>query len=178
MSVPKKRGRPTVYTEAIAAEICTRLAAGESLRAICRDAHMPPESTVREWVLDKHGQDEENGCQGFAAQYARARVLGYDSIAEEIVEIGDEPIVFDGEPNNAMVQHARLRSENRRWLLAKLAPKRYGYLVVQEVQGADGGQLITRIELIPVSPRRPEADAEAASAGEAAATPLRMLPSR
>jgi hypothetical protein len=45
--------------------------------------------------------------------------------------------------------------------------------------GEDGGALITRIELIPVDPRpRSEADAEAATLGEASVTPLRALPSR
>ncbi len=36
---PKKRkkGRPTLYTEALAAKICRRLAEGETLRSICRD---------------------------------------------------------------------------------------------------------------------------------------------
>ena len=40
---PKKRkiGRPSLYTEALAAKICRRLAEGESLRAICADKAMP-----------------------------------------------------------------------------------------------------------------------------------------
>ena len=65
-----------------------------------------------------------------------------------------------------MVQHARLRSENRRWLLSKLAPKKYGDKIVQEITGDDGGALITRIELVPVAARpRPviEHDAEPAT---------------
>ncbi len=34
---PKKKGRPSLYTEVLATRICKRLAEGESLRAICRD---------------------------------------------------------------------------------------------------------------------------------------------
>jgi hypothetical protein len=77
-----KRGRSTKYTEAIAEEICARLAEGESLRAICCSPRMPPESTVREWVDDDRGGDE-NGGPGFAARYARARQHGYERMAEE-----------------------------------------------------------------------------------------------
>lgn len=44
-------GRASTYNEEIAAEIITRLSEGEGLIAICRDAHMPPESTVRLWVI-------------------------------------------------------------------------------------------------------------------------------
>ncbi|MGV0950103.1 MAG: hypothetical protein ACOYB3_05480 [Azonexus sp.] len=49
-AAPKRVGRPSLYTPAIAAEILDRLAAGESLRSICRAAHLPAESTVRGWV--------------------------------------------------------------------------------------------------------------------------------
>ena len=42
-----KRGRPTLHTTALAREICERMAAGESLRKICTDEHMPSEAAVR-----------------------------------------------------------------------------------------------------------------------------------
>ena len=38
---PKKKGRPSLYTEPLAAKICRRLAEGESLRGICADKAMP-----------------------------------------------------------------------------------------------------------------------------------------
>ncbi len=46
--VPKKRkkGRPSLYTEALAAKICRRLAEGETLRAICRDKAMPDKASL------------------------------------------------------------------------------------------------------------------------------------
>jgi hypothetical protein len=58
-------GRPTKYTEALGNEICERLAAGESLRSICRSAHMPDERRVRAWSLDEN--------HPIAPRYARAR---------------------------------------------------------------------------------------------------------
>ncbi len=42
-----KKGRPSLYTEALAAKICRRLAEGETLRAICRDKAMPAISEPR-----------------------------------------------------------------------------------------------------------------------------------
>ena len=79
-----KRGRPTVYTEAIASEVCERLAAGESLNAICRDAHMPAENRVREWALDDRADKGGTGA-GFAARYTRARSVGLERLADELI---------------------------------------------------------------------------------------------
>ena len=128
-----KRGRPSKYTEAIAAEICSRLAGGESLNAICSDPHIPPESTVREWVDDDRGGDE-NG-PGFAARYMRARNAGYERMADEIIAISDADCTVDGQPDNALVQQARLRVDTRKWLLSKMLPKRYGDRITAEIAG-------------------------------------------
>lgn len=120
-------GGVSTYTPEMAAAICERLSAGESLRAICRAEGMPPESTVRNWVVDD--------TQGFAARYARARDIGLDCIAEEIREIADSP--EEGEvattkewgtevKRGDMLEHRRLKVDSRKWYLSKLAPKRYG----------------------------------------------------
>ena len=71
-----KRGRPSAYTEELAAEICSRLASGESLKSICRDAHMPDDHRVREWARDDRA--------GFSPRNA-----GYERWADELVEISD-----------------------------------------------------------------------------------------
>jgi hypothetical protein len=121
-------GRPTDYTAEIAAAICARLAAGESLRAICRDEVMPGDATVRGWVLDDR--------EGFAAQYTRAREMQAHTLADEVLEIGDDArndwMVRNGagavgyELNGEHVQRSRLRSDNRKWYLSKVLPKVYG----------------------------------------------------
>ena len=126
----KKRGRPSTYNQAIADEICERLAAGESLRSICRDEHMPPDQTVRNWVV----YDES----GFAVQYTRARDTGLDVMAEQVLEISDErPNTLDnGATDNGDIAHKRLRFDARRWYLSKLAPKRYGDRQAVELSGS------------------------------------------
>lgn len=124
----KKRGRPSKFTQELAARICERLSAGETLRAVCRDEEMPTHSAVLGWAA----KDD-----GFSDQYARAREAGYLQMAEELLEIADDGtndyvervrengtkhVVFDGEH----VQRSRLRLDTRKWLLSKALPKIYG----------------------------------------------------
>lgn len=138
-------GRPSIYTKELAEEICERLAAGESLRAICKDEGFPAESTVRGWVLD----DKE----GFSAQYARARDFYLDNMADEIIEISDdgsndwmERELESGKIidvlNHEHVTRSRLRVDTRKWYLSKLAPKRYGDKITQEHTGPEGEPLM------------------------------------
>lgn len=109
MSGTRRRGRPVTYTQEIADEICRRLAEGETLRAICRDMEIPI-STVLGWVRDDR--------DGFAEQYARARDIGYEVMADELIDIADG--------GSDDWQRDRLRVDARKWLLAKALPKRYG----------------------------------------------------
>src|ERR671921_110000 len=75
-------GRPSLYTDELAAEICERLASGESLNAICRDEHMPTRQAVHEWIADNRA--------GFGDKYARVREIQADHYADKIAEIADE----------------------------------------------------------------------------------------
>ena len=76
-------GRPSRFTQALADLICDRIADGESLRAICRSAGMPSKSIVLRWVIDD--------VNGFSDQYARARKLQADVLADEMTDIADRP---------------------------------------------------------------------------------------
>ena len=51
----KKIGRPSLYTEALADEIASRLANGETMKSICSDDHMPEVLTVWRW---RHEREE------------------------------------------------------------------------------------------------------------------------
>jgi hypothetical protein len=108
--------------------ICERLASGKTLRAVCRMADIPvEENTVRGWALDPE--------HVFFAQYTRARELGYHSMADENIEIGDDVAAEAG-----AVAKARLRYETRKWLLSKALPKIYGEKVA--LTDADGGKFV------------------------------------
>lgn len=123
-----KAGRPSSFTQAMADLICERLAKPESLRSICEDETMPGKTTVLRW-LRQHDE--------FRNQYARAREDQADAFADEILEIADDgsrdyttrqdandddfPVV-----DHDHIQRSKLRVETRKWLMGKMAPKKYG----------------------------------------------------
>ncbi len=105
-----KRGRPSKYTPEIAALICERIAAGESVRSICRKADMPGQTAVFAWLATH---------EDFAKQYARAKEAGCDALAEEALEVGRSA--------TAKTAHAaRVHLDAIRWYAGKIAPKKYG----------------------------------------------------
>ena len=121
----KVNGRPTIYSEELAATICQRIAEGELLCHICQDDDMPARSTVHLWVI----QDRE----GFSDLYARARKVQALDWAEEVLSISDNEskdwkVDKDGNliVEREQVQRSRLRVDTRKWLLSKVLPKVYG----------------------------------------------------
>jgi hypothetical protein len=152
----RPRGGQSVFTQAIADEICTALSAGKSLNAICKAEGMPSEHAVRAWAMDDR--------EGFAAKYARARDLGLDCIAQEIIDIADTPKTGTKTVSKAtgieitegdMVEHRRLQIESRKWYLSKLAPKRYGEKLaiggaddLPPIKGMPDEQLLARIKAL------------------------------
>lgn len=115
-------GRPSKYTKEIAEEIVQRLSEGEPLRQICRSDNMPEWRTIYDWMA----RDSE-----LSAAIARARELGQDAIAEDILrELQDEPerILSEGggRIDSGYVQLLRTRADIKLKLLAKWNPKRYG----------------------------------------------------
>jgi hypothetical protein len=113
-AAPRPRGRQSSYCEYIAEEILRRLADGEALLTICEAEDMPAESTVRWWVV--------NDNNGFAARYALARDVGLDHRAERLPKMASAAVGQD----SAGVQAVKLLVDTEKWIIAKLAPKRYG----------------------------------------------------
>ncbi len=141
-------GRPSTYTREAADQVCALLANGESLRDICRDEDMPPESTVRGWAVDD--------LDGFAARYARARDIGLDCENDAMLEVArnganDYKLISRGEgetelvPDHEHIARSRLIVDTMKWRLSKMAPKRYGDRITQEISGPNGGAIPTRI---------------------------------
>ena len=122
-TVKKKMGRPTVFSEEIAQEICTRIAQGESVRTICEDPTMPAQSTVYLWLYKN---------KDFSEHYVHAREAQADYLMDEILDIADTAV-----PETVNV--AKLRIDARKFYTGKVAPKKYGEKITQEVTGADGG---------------------------------------
>ena len=120
-------GRPSDYSEDMAIEICARLASGESLVRMCKADDMPSVSTVYRWI-QAHEEFRDN--------YTRAREDQADTLADEILDIANTPVVGVKTKTNEkgevettegdMIEHRRLQVDARKWIAAKLKPKKYG----------------------------------------------------
>lgn len=71
---------------------------------------MPSEGTVRGWARDDR--------DGFGLRYRQARDLQLDAWSDLIVDVAD-----DGELDP---RDRQVRIETRKWIMSKLAPRRYG----------------------------------------------------
>ena len=123
--VVKKLGRPSIYSDALAHEICRRLGDGESLRKICLDDGMPDKATVMNWLTTK---------PDFLDQYARAREIQAETQFDEIIDIVDQPpeLSYVTDKNGELIEvkfdatyvaWMKLRVDTRKWTAARMSRK-------------------------------------------------------
>jgi len=135
-----EKGRPTLFTDDLAREICFLLSIGQSLRQICRADDMPEARTVHYWLNDK---------PDFFQQYTQAREIQADTLFDECLDIADQQEddvkTIDGvdQTNHDVIGRARLRIDTRKWMAGKLKSK-YSDKVVNEHVGKDGGPIETK----------------------------------
>jgi len=144
--MPAKTGRPSDFSQDIADVICERIANGESVRQICSDPEMPCMTSVFNW-LRKH--------EDFVKQYARAKEAQVEALGEDLLDIADDGTndwmtrkFGDQEVevvNNEAIQRSKLRVDTRKWLMSKLAPKKYGDKLDLNHGGSVGLNLINSI---------------------------------
>lgn len=124
------------FTPELGDAICERVAIGESMRTITAQDGMPAISSVFKWL---------RLFPEFAEQYARAKEQAADLMAEDIISIADDGSndtykrdLGDGlmaeEVNFDHIQRSKLRVEARKWIAAKLKPKKYGDRIQQDVE--------------------------------------------
>lgn len=133
----------TKRTPAVEQRIIEGLCDGVPLRELCRQDGMPSWRTVYDWIA---------ADPDLAARIAHARELGFDAIAEDILDIADDgtndwverkrqdgsvDIVIDSEH----VQRSKLRIETRLKLLAKWSPAKYGEKQTVDVGNKQGETL-------------------------------------
>lgn len=117
-------GRPTIYNEEKAEMILERLAAGETLVAICEDESLPSIRTVLRWSAE----DADFGTRYVRAREAQAEHMD-DLILKAAKSAADDP------------QAARVKVDAYKWRAAKLAPKRYGDAMLHKHADADGEKI-------------------------------------
>lgn len=120
---PTRRGAPSRKTPELVERILAGIIEGKSTRAMCKEVGIG-QRTVWDWLA----ADGE-----FSQQYARAKQLCADCLADEIIEIADDTShdTYIDRKGRRVINHevialARLRIDARKWLAAKLAPKKYG----------------------------------------------------
>lgn len=139
-----KVGRPTDYNLEIATTLCNRISGigqdkPRSVRSVCSDDDMPSLDAFFKWIAK---------YREFNDQYARAKEIQMEFYADEINTIADDDskdfqIDPDGKvrSDNTAVNRARLRVDSRKWLMSKLAPKKYGDTQKHEHSGPEGGPI-------------------------------------
>ncbi|MBZ9352478.1 DNA-binding protein [Escherichia coli] len=118
----KKVGRPHGYTEEKALEICELVADGQSINKISKMPGMPTRSTILKWFRD---------VPEFSIMYARAKEIGLEVLVDEIIDLSDAAENIKAEE----LRRHQLMIDTRKWLLAKLQPRKYGERVTQEIVG-------------------------------------------
>lgn len=106
---------------ALCAEIET---AQVGMRRICARPGMPTIGRVKRWLRE---------WPEFQAKYARAKQEQAEMMAEDILDIADDGRndTFETADGNTItdtdvIQRSKLRVDARKWLAAKLLPKKYG----------------------------------------------------
>lgn len=155
-------GRPSSYTPELGDSICERLMDGESLRSICSEEGMPTKTTVFRWL---------QADEAFRDLYTRAREEQAETMADEIVGIADEVCTTvradkhgtkddDGDGNTEVIFDAtavarnRLRVDARKWVAAKLKPRKYGDRI-QHANDPESPLPAPQFIVTPVEPAKP-----------------------
>lgn len=136
MTTAIQRKSPVEYSDELGRQICGMVANGLSLRTIENIRGMPRRSSIVQWIV-------ENRFPELTARYRRARAVWIETIADDLLDLADEPYarlietrvtkngatitreVIDYEA----VRARALKIDTRKWLLSKLMPKVYGEFV-------------------------------------------------
>ena len=125
----KKRGRPSAYSTDRADRICDLLLKGLSLAAVSRRRGMPTQTTMLKWLA---------AHPDFEVRYVHARQYYAEVMFDEMIQIADDASgdwiekvsgkngeVFMA-ANLEHINRSKLRVDTRRWILARMAPLKYG----------------------------------------------------
>jgi transposase-like protein len=95
------RGRPTIATPELKAEICRLVSEGHTVRQICRRKGMPDQSTLWHW---------RRSDESFSQTLTRAREEQAETWADQMIEIADGELATHEAIGKARLQlHARDR---------------------------------------------------------------------
>ncbi len=136
----EKAAKPVRDKAAICQEVLEGMRNGLSTFKSCQAAGIA-NSTFHKWVSEDSLLRDN---------YAHAREDLIERMAQEVMELSDQevPETGDGKKDWQAIQKHKLQVDTRKWLLSKLAPKKYGDKL--EVSGDPTNPLVTRIERVVV----------------------------
>lgn len=113
-----KAAKPERDKAAICQTVLQGMRDGLSAFKACQAAGVP-QSTFNRWV---------DADAKLAEDYAHAREDLIERMANEVLELADSevPETGDGKRDWQAIQQRKLQVDSRKWLLSKLAPKKYG----------------------------------------------------
>lgn len=126
-SVKATRGRPGIYSNELVDKICAEIEVSEfGLHKILQNTDYPRLGTIMNWLAS-------GKYPYFNERYARAKRLQAEYMESQLLAIADDMsndtlYTEDGKAyeNKEWVNRSRLRIDTRKWLMAKLYPKKYG----------------------------------------------------
>jgi hypothetical protein len=135
-----KTAKPERDKDAICQAVLQGMRDGLSAFKACQAAGVP-QSTFNRWV---------DADAKLAEDYAHAREDLIERMANDVLELADSevPETGDGKKDWQAIQKHKLQVDTRKWLLSKLAPKKYGEKL--EVSGDPANPLVQRIERVVV----------------------------
>lgn len=141
-----KRGRPTVFTPEVEAEILQLMALGESeFGAVKRELGLDWAG----WWRHKTKQGEE-----FSNKYTHAKECQLAVWEDKIVATAHDEsrdLQPDGKggfkSDNTAVNRDRLKVDSMKWIMSKLIPDKYGDKIQQEVSGKGGAALTINVNV-------------------------------
>lgn len=175
---PKKPANPLKINgkewdrEKVMAVVCNAIASSSkgitTILAAGHEGHpLPDYFTISKWMNER----DESGACPIGEMYARAKEAQAEYMAEELAELHNKawvpvfdpetgaPIMHNGKllmtVDKASAAIVRLEADNKKWLMGKLKPRRFGDKVTQEHVGAGGGaiQVASTVRFIDPPPR-------------------------
>jgi hypothetical protein len=134
------------WTDELEDAICAAIAVTpKGLEEVCEENGFPNARSIYRHLVSS---------EQFSQKYARGREHQLQLLADQLVPLADKDricqkrtIKADGSEEVVIldqVERTKLQIETRKWLLGKLAPKKYGDKLQQQITGEDGGPLVIK----------------------------------
>jgi hypothetical protein len=141
--VPRVGPKPRIAaTVELMREACERFSKGETLSAICLDAHMPDRTCLWRFTLTDPQYEQ---------MWAAAKAMHAEHLMDQTGPIADREVIGpDGRHDPGAVQRDKLRIEQRHMRAAALDPQRWGKQSTQTLVGDPDRPITMKTTLAPV----------------------------